>query len=85
MKTSLDELQDKLEGHAKEADDFFISLFHLDALLASANALHRSREQPMAKEVLQFGAVAINQDKSSVSMKASSIRKIFGSRATHNI
>lgn len=70
MITAFGELEDKLEAFSKGADDYLVKPFHLDELLARVNALHRRREQPMAKEVHQFGAVAINQDKSSVSIKA---------------
>jgi DNA-binding response OmpR family regulator len=68
MITAFGELEDKLEAFSKGADDYLVKPFHLDELLARVNALHRRREQPMAKDVLKFGGLAINQDQSTVSL-----------------
>lgn len=68
MITAFGELDDKLDAFSKGADDYLVKPFHLDELLARVNALHRRRKQPMAKEVLHIGALAINQNQSKVSL-----------------
>ena len=67
MLTAKGELDDKLEGLTKGADDYITKPFHMEELVARVNIQLRKESTGTIKEYLEYGDLRLNIKKSTLS------------------
>ena len=67
MLTAKSELEDKLDGFSKGADDYLTKPFHLEELVARVNVQLKKTNSKMVSDFLEFGDLRLNLKESTIS------------------